>query len=364
MKRTSTTTYSPFRKGGRGDFSCEKRLLRQKSPPFYERGEEFTSCCTNRRDFLKSSVRAAAIMAAQAIGIKKVFAGKSKKFQLNVGYLPITDHLILPVSHALDNSKYSHVNVKMVLCKSWDEILGKVEMGMLHAAFMLTPLAMYKVMTGSPMKCLLLGHTNGSVIAVKKSITDSEGLVEKTIGIPHSKSTHRVLLYKYLKSKGMENRVNLRLVKIPPPLTVKSLKAGRIDAYTVAEPWGIRGITEGVANILEFSKNIIPNHVCCIVMVKNRVIEKQPDAISEWVRSLRNAGSIIHSDPDRAGLLQEPYMKHRPDEIVQVIKDDLISYVNLEPDRKKLCTISDLALECGILPAKCDFDQFIDNRFA
>jgi NitT/TauT family transport system substrate-binding protein len=319
----------------------------------------------NRRDFLKYSVHAGgAILATQIIGGRSVFATGGKRFNLNVGYLPISDHLILPVSHALDNSKYSNVNVRPYLCKSWDEILGKVDMGILHAVFMLAPLAMHKVMTGFPMKCVLLGHTNGSVIATEKSITDSKGLVGKTVGIPHSKSTHRVLLYKYLKSKGMENSANIKLVKIPPPLTVKNLKAGRIDAYSVAEPWGIRGLSEGVARILAFSKDIIPNHACCIVMVKDRVIEKQPDAISEWVKSLRGAGKVIHTDPDRVSLLQEPYMKHRPKEIAQVVKDDLISYSDLDPSKKKLATIGDLAVECGILSEKCNLDQFIDNRFA
>ncbi len=318
----------------------------------------------SRRKFLKTFIRRTGfILAAGFTSTPGVFAASLEKVKLNVGYLPIADHLILPVSHAIDNSSYNHININPCLCKSWDEILGKVDMGILDAAFMLAPLAMQRVITGLPMKCLLLGHTNGSVIAVKKSITSYKELKNKTIGIPHTKSTHRLLLYKYLKDRNMEKSINIKLVKVPPPLTIERLKVGEIDGYCVAEPWGIRGIAEGEANILESSKNIMPDHACCIVMVKNRIIEKKPEAMAEWIKSLMSAGRLIHNDSRRASLLQQPYMAHKPADIAQIIKKNLISYNDIRPDRKKLDTISNLSLECGILQEKYNFDQLIDNRF-
>ncbi len=317
----------------------------------------------SRRNFIKKSVyTGSSMVASQIMGLGKTFAA-SEKFNINVGYLPITDHLILPISHALDNKNFHYINVHPYLCKSWDEILAKLDMGVFDAAFMLAPLAMHKVKSAAPMKCLLFGHTNGSVIAAKKTITDFRGLDGKSVGIPHSKSTHRVLLYKYFKDKGVLDKIKIRLVKVPPPLIIKNLKLGVLDAYAVAEPWGVRGVTEGVTNILEFSKNIIPDHACCIVMVKNRVVEKHPAALSEWVKSLNNAGRIIHDDPEQAGLIQKPYMHLSPADVIKVINDDVISYRNLYPDEKKLEVISELAFECGILAEQCDCKQFINNSF-
>jgi len=319
----------------------------------------------SRRAFLKRSVcSGGAILAAQMVGAGSILADTPKKFNLNVGYLPISDHLILPVSHALDNARYNGFNVQPYLCRSWDEILGKVDMGVLHAVFMLAPLAMYEVRAGSPLRCVLLGHTNGSVIASKKSITDAAGLLGKTVGIPHTKSTHRVLLYKYLKDKGITDCNRVKLIEVPPPLTVTTLKAGRIDAYAVAEPWGIRGVDEGVARTLELSRDIIPDHVCCLVMINKRIIEKKPDVVSEWVKSLQSAGKFIHDDPDRACLLQKPYMKHLPGEMAKTVKDDIISYRDLSPNREKIDQMNDLAFECGVLSEKCDLDSFVNSRFA
>ena len=145
-----------------------------------------------------------------------------------------------------------------------------------------------------------------------------------------------MLLYKYLKDNGITDCNRVKLIEVPPPLTVKTLKAGRIDAYAVAEPWGIRGVDEGVARTLELSRDIIPDHVCCLVMINKRIIEKKPDVVSEWVKSLQSAGRFIHDDPDRACLLQKPYMKHLPEEMAKTVKDDIISYRDLSPNREKL----------------------------
>jgi NitT/TauT family transport system substrate-binding protein len=319
----------------------------------------------NRRDFLKLSFHAGgSILTAQIIGSRAAFGEEKRRFRMNVGYLPISDHLILPVSHALDNDKYQHVNIKPFLCRSWDELLGKVDMGILHAVFMLAPLAMFKMSTGSPLRCVLLGHLNGSVIAAEKTIASAEGLVGNTIGIPHAYATHRVLLYQYLKSSQVDITDDIKLIKVPPPLTVKKLKTKRINAYVVAEPWGFRGVNEGVAQILEFSKKIIPDHVCCLAMVKKNVIERHPAAVSEWVQSLQKAGEAIHQNPDQAGQIQKAYMHHNPRDIVRLVEDNIISYQALQPAKDKLSVIQDLALECGVLSQKCDLDKFVVGRFA
>jgi len=320
---------------------------------------------TTRRDFLRRSAQAAgAVLATQALGGRLVFAEVGKKLKLNVGYLPIMDHLILPVSHALDNARYKDLSVRQMLCKSWDEMTKRIDMGVLQAAFLLTPLAMQEVVTGSSLRCVLLGHTDGSVIAVKKSITDATGLVGKTLGIPHVSSTHTVLLYKYLQDHEIEMKDAVELTTVAPPLTAKSLKAGRIDGYCVAEPWGMKGVNAGTAAILEFSKNIMPGHVCCIVMVKKQVLEAAPDAIAEWVKSLQAAGKSIHADTDRAATIQKAYMKHEPKDIAQVIVREMVSYAELTPKAESFRAMHDLALKCGALTKECDLEEFVDDRFA
>lgn len=286
------------------------------------------------------------------------------KFNLNVGYLQFTDHLLLPVSHALDSERYKHVRITPHLCYSWDEILGKIDMGILQAAFMMTPLALFNFLQHPTMNCVLLGHRNGSVIVTDKSITVANDLAGKIIGISHAKSTHTILLYKYLRDKGVDNINDTKLVKVTPGLSVQYLQSGRINGYAEGEPWGMHGVSDGIARVLEYSKNIIPDHACCIVMVNKRVIAKHQDAVEEWIASLVKAGETIHQDPERAARIQTAYMQHPPELVLKVLTSGMISYNSLVADQNTITTMHDYAFDYGILPERVDLGQFIDTRFA
>ena len=316
---------------------------------------------SQRREFLKKTIG----IIGLSMFYQSAFAEVSNSGNtINVGYLPITDHLILPVSHYLDNKKYKNFSINPILCQSWDDMLLKFDMGILQAAFMLSPLAINKAQSGYPLKCILYGHTDGSVLAVQKSINSVKDLQNKIIGIPHEKSTHSVLLYKYLKDNNIDMKTYLKLDKVPPPLIVKHLKAGMINGYIVAEPWGMVGIDEDVVKILEYSKNIISGHVCCILVVKQNLIDEHLKELKEWVKSLQNAGRFIHANIDMAAKIQEPYMKHIPIEIAAIVQKKIISYTSLEPEKAKLKTIYDLAVESEILKKGFEIESFIDNRFA
>ncbi len=318
----------------------------------------------NRKEFLEISIKAAGtLLAGSALGSKISLAG-TKRTTLHAGYLPIADHLILPVSHARDNSNYQNLRVKPHRCRSWDEIAIKFDTGMLQAAFMLAPHAMYNSNRDPSLRCILAGHTDGSVIASRKDIINAKGLIGCTVGVPHKRSTHSVLLYKYLKEKNIDMKKSVRLQKVDPPLIVKSLKSGRIDAYAVAEPWGLKGVDKGIARVMELSKNIIPGHICCIIIMKKRYIEKNKDAVEEWVRSLNEAGRFIHNNIKDAASIQKPYMNHNPEEIEKTISGGLISYRDLRPDRKKFVEMHDMAMKSGVLPEKCNLDRLLDNSFA
>lgn len=313
----------------------------------------------DRREFIRLSIKkSTVVMTGSLIGSRSSNANP-QKLTINVGYLPIVDHLILPVSYSLHKESYGF-RVRLHLCRSWDEIERKVDIGVLQAAFLLAPLAMYKSIYDTSYRCVLFGHRNGSVISSKKDITGAVDLAGKTVGIPHYKSTHKVLLYKYLIDNNVSLE-NVKLQEVAPQLSVKSLRSGKIDAYVVAEPWGIKGVNSGDVILLEMSKNIIPDHICCILVMKEHFIQKNLSAVSEWIKSLILAGNYIHENIDDASEIQKSYMEHNPAEIKQVIKKNMISYKNLTPDKKALTQIQNLALDCGVMQRECNINMLLDN---
>ena len=284
--------------------------------------------------------------------------------KLNVGYLPIADHLLLPVSHALHGKDYVHLRVKPHQCASWEELTQKIEMGVIQAAFLMAPLAMKEVMAGRRLRCVLLSHRNGSVIAASKEVAEVQALKGKLLGIPHEYATHSVLLYKYFRDSGMKLHDSVKLLPIAPQLVVKYLETKKIHAYSVPEPWGFRGINAHAAHVLEYSKNILPDHACCLVMVTTHFLENHRQAMAEWVASLQEAGKYIHTNMSEAAKLQESYMRHPAVEIEEILKKELISYAGLHPEVEELKRFQDLALAGGLLEHPCDLDTFVDGSFA
>ncbi len=93
------------------------------------------------------------------------------RIRLQVGYLPILDHLPLLVSHAKDNCAFEEVEIKPKLFKAWGEMVGALKAGIIDAAFILSPLAMDLFNQGVDIKTVLLAHRDGSAIIIKRDST-------------------------------------------------------------------------------------------------------------------------------------------------------------------------------------------------
>src|ERR1035438_10430831 len=104
---------------------------------------------------------------------------------------------------AAEREKFPQVLLEPVKFSSWPEISEALKAGAIDGAFLLTPIGLTLRQKGIPVKVVLLGHRNGSVITVKNSgeINRIEDLKGKTIAIPSPFSTHNILLRKVLTEK-------------------------------------------------------------------------------------------------------------------------------------------------------------------
>lgn len=295
----------------------------------------------------------------------------SANTSITVGYLPILDHLPLLVSHHQDNDKFQHVSITPRLFKSWAEMSGALKAGVIDAAFILSPLAMDLFNEGVPIQTVLLAHRDGSAITVKKDSTihSASDLKGKNVAIPNRISTHTALLNEYLEGAGLSLKdINTKV--IAPPNMIKAMNAGAIDAFIVAEPFGAKAQSSNVGEILALTKDIVPNHVECIVVVRTDVLEKEPVAVEEWVASLIRAGQFIDQDKYEnnsrkvSEITAEKYWAHSAETIASGLQNpkDRISFSNLNPDLKDFQTIMEISLEAGIIK-QTDLDNFIDASF-
>lgn len=294
------------------------------------------------------------------------------KTTLKVGYLPVLDHLTLLVSHAQDNNAFKQVEIQPKLFKSWAEMVGALKVGAIDAAFIISPLAMDLFNHGLDIKTILLAHRDGSAITVKKDspIQSAADLKGKLIAIPDQKATHTALLNHYLMTAGLSLKEVIAKV-IAPPNMLNAMKLGKIDAFIVAEPFGAKAQDEGIGRILVLTKDIINNHVECIVVIKKQLLNDNSAAIQEWVDSLIRAGQWIEQDKlnnhaQQVAQLtaQKQYLPHSQETIILGLQNppERISYSDLNPKLEDFQKIVDISKEANILDP-VNLKAFIDNRF-
>jgi NitT/TauT family transport system substrate-binding protein len=326
-----------------------------------------TKCYTlSRREFLKKTATGAAAIGFSGMAFPGIVFSKTT---LRTGYLPILDHLTLMVSHARDNDSFKHIRIEPRMFKRWSAVSGALKAGVIDAAFLLSPLGMDMFAQGADIRSILVGHRNGSGITVKKDseINAPADLKGKKIGIPSKISTHVAILDRWLRTGGISVK-DVITRSIAPPNMIYALEQGRIDAFVVAEPFCAKAETEGKGRTLSLSKDIIPGHICCTVVVRNEILKSNPEGIREWVASLNRSGMFI--DQDKAAAAKEvariatKYMKFDEQTIIagMMNPNDRITYSDLNPRIGDYQTILNISSMAGII-GNINLNDFIDDRF-
>jgi len=317
----------------------------------------------NRRDFLKTTGLALAAAATTPIS-RFAYAG-GVKVNLKIGYLPITDHLLM-IAH--EREQFKTVAIQPVKFSSWPELAEALKAGAVDGAFLLTPIGLTLRQKGVPVKVVLLGHRNGSVITVKNSgeINHIEDLKGKTIAVPSPFSTHNILLRKVLTEKHIDPVHDLKIIDMAPPEMVNALATGRIQGYIVAEPFGAQAEAQKVGKVLMLSKDIWHDHICCVLNVRENVIAAQPEAVQEMVSGFQRTASFIEANPAQAAKISTKVLGQRPEIIEKVLTTphDRLSFHNLVPHKPDFAATQDYMIKFGIAKQKTDLTGYLDDRFA
>lgn len=326
----------------------------------------------SRRDFLRLGAGSLLWGAALSFGLSACAAREEKGNggaatrgkTLKLGFLPITDHLTI-IAHG--RIKFANVDLQPVKFASWPELAEALKAGAVEAAFALTPIGLTLRQHGVPIKAVLLGHRNGSVITVKigaeiKSISDLRG---KRIAIPSKFSTHNILIRKILADRGIDAS-QVELFDMAPPEMVQALASGQIDGFIVAEPFGAQAELQGVGRVLILSKDIWPNHICCVLNVREDVIANNREAVQELVNGLVETGQFIEANRNLAAQLSKDYLGQKPEVIEFVLNNpkDRVTFGNLFPTKEDFAANQRYMRLFGIEDNTVDLDAYIDDSFA
>ena len=208
------------------------------------------------------------------------------KIPIKIGFLPISDHLIIIAKELFKSQNFELVGVKF---SNWADISEALRAGAIDGAFLLAPLGLNLKASGVKIKAVLSAHKNGSALVVNKNINSINDLNTKKIAVPSRFSMHYYLLDKLLN----DNKINAQIIDMAPPEMPFALASKQIDAYIVAEPFGQIGVKLGAKNLL-FSKEIKPNHICCVLNFKDEIV-KLPN-FNEILSAFKNAANFIEQN--------------------------------------------------------------------
>ena len=292
-----------------------------------------------------------------------------EKTQTKIGFMPITDHLILGIAKEHDNANYTHLNLETVKFSDWATLAESLRSGSLDGAILLAPLAFQVKLAGAPVKVTMLTHRDGSalVVAVNEGINSVQDLRGKTIAIPHRFSTHNMLLHMYTTAAGLAYGKDFQTVEMAPSEMVSALATHKIDGYIVAEPFGAKGEILGVGKVLVLSNKIWEHHPDCILVMREEYLNEHPEAMDELALSLINAGIFAEQNREQAAEIGEKFLGHPKNVLLKSLTDpkERVTFYDLLPNLGEFTQLQNyMADNMGLFPKKVNMSELVDTSFA
>lgn len=287
--------------------------------------------------------------------LTRAFNGFSGKKVMKVGFLPISDHLLGMMAQRLHTGSKSHVRMQRFL--SWQSLTESLQYGHIDAAFIMAPLAIRLLLSGTPLFYILDAHHDGSSLA-----TSSKSLQGKKIGIPDHFSTHKALLHPLAKQFHLVPG-DIDTININPSYVIRSMQNRLIDGFFCAEPWGTKCESEGSAKIIIRSNNISPGHPCCILAVRQEFAVEHGTLVKTYVQTLIKARDRLITDPQFGAEAQAHYTGIDPQLALKVIEEGHITFNDLNPDSNRLLDFMTLTMNSGVFPSDCDLQKFVCSDY-
>lgn len=260
------------------------------------------------------------------------------------------------------------------LFQGFPEIKEALMSNQMQAAFMVAPMAIALRAQGVPIKIVYLGHRYGSAVAVRKNgpvktFTDLRG---KVVAVPSRFSDERLIVLKALRDNGM-SASDVHMVEMAPPDVAGALAAGAIDAFSMGEPYPSQAEMSGFGRILFHARQYWPDYISCVLVIRQDVIDRRPDAVQMLVDGIARSGLWLEDGERRrahrshaADFVGRYYYRQDPRLLRWALLNpiDRVVYQPLSPLRKDFELIVRLMRETRTLDRDIAFEEYVDTRFA
>jgi len=300
-----------------------------------------------------------------------------EKQALKIGHLRISDHLALGIT--LDKlekgeEQFRYFDLQVKPYGGWNPLAMDLRGGELDAAFILAPIAMELYYSKKSVINVMQAHKSGSIIVANKraNINTLQDFKGKAVLIPHYMSIHHLLFDRLLRENGLEVGPGKDVIcDVVAPAEIPEImewdEKGKVGGFIVAEPFGSQVIKAGYGTEFKLSKDIWPGHPCCILVIKEDIVGKNPDGVMELVNSLVKSGQFITNNREAAAEIGARFLKQDVDVVLRVLTNppDRVSFNEMFPvlqDYEYVQTYLTQTIQA--MSGKIDLQKFVDTRFA
>jgi two-component system, oxyanion-binding sensor len=246
------------------------------------------------------------------------------------GFVPLVDCAVLVAAREEGFAAAAGLDLVLVKEPSWASLRDHLSLGHIDCAHALAPLpvALTLGVAHVQVDCIapfVLGR-GGNAITVATQLFDDmyahsgmESLHDPaaagralaavarereeplTLGMVFPFSNHNFDLRYWLAAAGVHPDRDVRLVAIPPPLMVDSLRAGLVDGFCVGEPWNSLAAHLGLGRIVATQSQLFPRAVEKVLAMRATYAQRaQPamnllqalDAAAAWVDDASNHAKL------------------------------------------------------------------------
>ena len=319
------------------------------------------------------------VIAAAAGPFGTLSCTTQKQKPLQVGGLPVTCNLTLPVacmakaaSNRADPAGTQRFEYEFSKYSGWPEIKESLMAGRIQAGYMLAPLVMDLADSRIPVKIVSLGHRSGAVIMVR---TDSpyqhfKQLARKRIAVPSRFAVDFLFLRKMLARESMTPN-DVEILEMAPPDMPAALYANAVDAYCTGEPFGAAAQRAGYARPLRMTRDEWPRYICCVLTVREELINEQRPMVQDLVNLVLGAGVWLdaqQANRDKAVAIAagRNFFNQDPNIIRFVMENptDRVTYGDLRIIRSEFEELMQLSLEAGTIKRPIPYEKYMDESFA
>jgi NitT/TauT family transport system substrate-binding protein len=291
--------------------------------------------------------------------------------KITVAYIPVTCQLTCPVTDYISKVSDQGEIFLPRMFQGFPEIKEALISNRVQAAFIVAPLAIALKSQGVPIKVVYLGHRYGSALVVRKNgpVKTFADLRGRTVAIPSRFSDERLMIFRAMKLWGLKPG-DIHMVEMAPPDVSGALAAGAIDGFVMGEPFPSQAEMAGFGRVLFQAREIWPDYMSCILVVRQDLIDKRPEVVQTLVDGIARSGLWLDKGKpqreDAADFVGRYYYNQKPALLRWALTKpmDRVVYSPLAPRKADFDMVRDMMIETGVLSKKIEFSDYTDTRFS